>query len=63
MATVFACLRGFLFVDRILYVKLQDGQPNDRMIGKLCEYASKNPMRIPKVHPVFIVVPLHVALN
>lgn len=27
----------------------QDEGPNDRMIGKLCEYASKNPMRIPKV--------------
>lgn len=26
-----------------------DGEPNDRMIGKLCEYASKNPMRIPKI--------------
>ncbi|KAJ8467428.1 hypothetical protein OPV22_029980 [Ensete ventricosum] len=26
-----------------------DGQPNDRMIGKLCEYASRNPVRIPKI--------------
>ncbi|RRT41290.1 hypothetical protein B296_00053163 [Ensete ventricosum] len=33
-----------------------DGQPNDRMIGKLCEYASRNPVRIPKVHPIFIIV-------
>ncbi|KAK6261039.1 hypothetical protein SCA6_015513 [Theobroma cacao] len=24
-------------------------QPNDRMISKLCEYASKNPLRIPKI--------------
>lgn len=24
-------------------------EPNDRKIGKLCEYASKNPMRIPKI--------------
>ncbi|MBA0716749.1 hypothetical protein Golax_015555, partial [Gossypium laxum] len=27
--------------------KKEDG-PNDRKIGKLCEYASKNPLRIPK---------------
>lgn len=26
-----------------------DPKPNDRMIGKLCEYASKNPLRIPKI--------------
>ncbi|KAG6517339.1 hypothetical protein ZIOFF_020724 [Zingiber officinale] len=26
-----------------------DGEPNDRMIGKLCDYASKNPIRIPKI--------------
>ncbi|XP_038984178.1 protein SEMI-ROLLED LEAF 2-like isoform X2 [Phoenix dactylifera] len=26
-----------------------DGEPNDRMISKLCEYTSKNPMRIPKI--------------
>ncbi|XP_010907682.2 protein SEMI-ROLLED LEAF 2 isoform X2 [Elaeis guineensis] len=26
-----------------------DGEPNDRMISKLCEYASKNPMRMPKI--------------
>ncbi|KAJ3696274.1 hypothetical protein LUZ60_001651 [Juncus effusus] len=24
-------------------------EPNDRKIGKLCEYAAKNPMRIPKI--------------
>ncbi|TYJ12446.1 hypothetical protein E1A91_A11G350900v1 [Gossypium mustelinum] len=28
--------------------KKEDG-PNDRKIGKLCEYASKNPLRIPKI--------------
>ncbi|XP_051149119.1 protein SEMI-ROLLED LEAF 2-like [Andrographis paniculata] len=28
---------------------LQEEEPNDRKIGKLCEYASKNPMRIPKI--------------
>ncbi|CAN1815918.1 Protein SEMI-ROLLED LEAF 2 [Linum perenne] len=27
----------------------RDEQPNDRKIGKLCEYASKNPLRIPKI--------------
>ena len=29
--------------------EVQDEIPNDRKIGKLVEYASKNPMRIPKV--------------
>ncbi|XP_055817871.1 protein SEMI-ROLLED LEAF 2-like [Solanum dulcamara] len=29
-----------------------DGEPNDRMINKLCEYASKNPLRIPKITTV-----------
>ncbi|XP_070031732.1 protein SEMI-ROLLED LEAF 2-like isoform X1 [Nicotiana tabacum] len=29
-----------------------DGEPNDRMINKLCEYASKNPLRIPKITSV-----------
>lgn len=28
---------------------MQDGSPNDRKIAKLCEYAAKNPCRIPKV--------------
>lgn len=32
------------------YTGLQDEEPNDRKIGKLCEYASRNPLRIPKVH-------------
>lgn len=32
-----------------IFPKTQDGEPNDRMIGKLCDYASKNPMRIPKI--------------
>ncbi|XP_011026408.1 PREDICTED: uncharacterized protein LOC105127024 isoform X1 [Populus euphratica] len=27
----------------------QEAEPNDRKIGKLCEYASKNPLRIPKI--------------
>ncbi|XP_020093367.1 uncharacterized protein LOC109713618 isoform X2 [Ananas comosus] len=32
-----------------IFPKSQDGEPNERMISKLCEYASKNPMRIPKI--------------
>lgn len=28
---------------------MQDGSANDRKIAKLCEYAAKNPFRIPKV--------------
>ncbi|CAA6660137.1 unnamed protein product [Spirodela intermedia] len=31
------------------FPRSQDGDPNERMISKLCEYASKNPMRIPKI--------------
>ncbi|THU49000.1 hypothetical protein C4D60_Mb06t04950 [Musa balbisiana] len=27
----------------------QDEEPNDRKIGKLCEYTSRNPLRIPKI--------------
>ncbi|BBG93601.1 ARM repeat superfamily protein, partial [Prunus dulcis] len=27
----------------------EDAEPNDRKIGKLCEYALKNPLRIPKI--------------
>lgn len=27
----------------------QDGSPSDRKIVKLCEYAAKNPFRLPKV--------------
>lgn len=32
-----------------LFSTMQDGHSNDRKIAKLCEYASKNPFRIPKV--------------
>ncbi|KAJ7515837.1 hypothetical protein O6H91_22G030400 [Diphasiastrum complanatum] len=32
-----------------IFPKSQDEAPNDRKISKLCEYASKNPMRIPKI--------------
>lgn len=28
---------------------MQDSPPNERKIIKLCEYAAKNPIRIPKV--------------
>ena len=32
-----------------IFPKTQDEEPNDRMIGKLCDYAAKNPLRIPKI--------------
>ncbi|CAA6654409.1 unnamed protein product [Spirodela intermedia] len=31
------------------YKKLLDGPPNDRKILKLCEYAARNPLRLPKI--------------
>lgn len=36
----------------------QDAEPNDRKIGKLCEYASRNPLRIPKVVAFFLLFPI-----
>ncbi|KAL2530073.1 ARM repeat superfamily protein [Forsythia ovata] len=32
-----------------IFPRSQDAEPNDRKIGKLCEYASRNPLRIPKI--------------
>lgn len=32
-----------------IFPKSQDAEPNDRKIAKLCEYASRNPLRIPKI--------------
>ncbi|KAL2225947.1 uncharacterized protein LOC105159750 isoform X2 [Sesamum indicum] len=32
-----------------IFPRSQEEEPNDRKIGKLCEYAAKNPMRIPKI--------------
>lgn len=32
-----------------IFPRNQDAELNDRKIGKLCEYASKNPLRIPKI--------------
>ncbi|KAL2923616.1 Protein EFR3-like protein [Bienertia sinuspersici] len=32
-----------------IFPKTQDEEPNERMIGKLCEYAAKNPLRVPKI--------------
>lgn len=32
-----------------IFPKSPDEEPNDRKIGKLCEYAAKNPLRIPKI--------------
>lgn len=53
----------WLHLFRITHAKLQDGEPNDRMIGKLCDYASKNPIRIPKVSCIITVISLHVVLK
>lgn len=36
-------------VSSTFHTSLQDGVPNERKIIKLCEYAAKNPFRIPKV--------------
>ncbi|XAR48715.1 hypothetical protein NMG60_11031619 [Bertholletia excelsa] len=32
-----------------IFPRSQDAEPNERKIGKLCEYAAKNPLRIPKI--------------
>ncbi|KAI4381500.1 hypothetical protein MLD38_007566 [Melastoma candidum] len=32
-----------------IFPRNQEEEPNDRKIGKLCEYAAKNPIRIPKI--------------
>ncbi|KAE8652758.1 protein SEMI-ROLLED LEAF 2 isoform X2 [Cucumis sativus] len=32
-----------------IFPRSQEEEPNDRKIGKLCEYASKNPFRVPKI--------------
>ncbi|KAL6558021.1 hypothetical protein OROMI_018371 [Orobanche minor] len=32
-----------------IFPKSPEGQPNERKVVKLCEYASKNPFRIPKI--------------
>ncbi|KAL0429255.1 UNVERIFIED_CONTAM: protein SEMI-ROLLED LEAF 2 [Sesamum radiatum] len=32
-----------------IYPKNMEEEPNDRTISKLCEYASKNPLRVPKI--------------
>ncbi|KAL5199215.1 hypothetical protein ABZP36_020418 [Zizania latifolia] len=32
-----------------IFPKTQDEEPNERRIGKLCEYASRNPLRVPKI--------------
>ncbi|KAK7312409.1 hypothetical protein VNO77_36237 [Canavalia gladiata] len=32
-----------------IFPRYQEAEPNDRKIGKLCDYASKNPLRIPKI--------------
>ncbi|KAF7103309.1 hypothetical protein CFC21_104308 [Triticum aestivum] len=32
-----------------IFPRTQDEEPNERRIGKLCEYAAKNPLRVPKI--------------
>lgn len=32
-----------------IFPRNQEIEPNDRKIGKLCEYVSKNPLRVPKI--------------
>ncbi|XP_048333178.2 protein SEMI-ROLLED LEAF 2 isoform X1 [Ziziphus jujuba] len=32
-----------------IFPRNQEAEPNDRKIAKLCEYASRNPLRIPKI--------------
>ncbi|CAN6703168.1 unnamed protein product [Malus baccata var. baccata] len=50
----------FMFVPSVVlsehyFLFWQDEEPNERKISKLCEYASKTPLRIPKVLPLLIV--------
>ncbi|PPR84914.1 hypothetical protein GOBAR_AA35799 [Gossypium barbadense] len=37
-----------------IFPRNQEEGPNERKIGKLCEYASKNPLRIPKIVSVVL---------
>ncbi|XP_024991124.1 uncharacterized protein LOC112525288 [Cynara cardunculus var. scolymus] len=32
-----------------IFPRSQNAEPNDRKVGKLCEYACKNPLRMPKI--------------
>ncbi|PNX59093.1 arm repeat superfamily protein, partial [Trifolium pratense] len=32
-----------------IFPKTQEEEPNDRKISKLCEYAARNPLRVPKI--------------
>ncbi|KAJ1400290.1 Armadillo-type fold [Sesbania bispinosa] len=32
-----------------IFPRTPEEEPNDRIIGKLCEYAAKNPLRVPKI--------------
>lgn len=42
---------------------LQEGHPNERKIVKLCEYAAKNPFRIPKVVAFWILMCKHLHMH
>jgi protein EFR3 len=35
-----------------VYELTQEEGPNDRKIGKLCDYVAKNPLRVPKVRTI-----------
>ncbi|KAK1267713.1 hypothetical protein QJS04_geneDACA015603 [Acorus gramineus] len=37
-----------------IFPRTEDEEPNDRKIVKLCEYASKNPLRIPKMDGIYM---------
>jgi hypothetical protein len=39
----------YWFWFQLLFTGWQEEGPNDRKIGKLCDYAARNPLRIPKV--------------
>ena len=52
------CYKGFFLKFLFFFAHVvvwQEAEANDRKIGKLCEYASRNPLRIPKVFCIFFL--------
>lgn len=47
--SILSLILVYLKIRDFLFTLWQEEGPNDRKIGKLCEYAAKNPLRIPKV--------------
>lgn len=47
--SILSLILVYLKIRDLLFTLWQEEGPNDRKIGKLCEYAAKNPLRIPKV--------------